>query len=264
MSVVIFKWNPGFSSYTMSRFLNHLEKCALANNGDIGMNWSIWDYKQVHKNDTFYMLKVGYGQNGIVARGTVTSEPYAGEDWAWRDRPTQYCDFNYEVMVNPDAYPLLDSQALAQAIPDFDWKGGRSGIVLSQEQAEALENLWDDYMQRQSEYFDKASDHNLFMAASPDLAEDSPYVINLDSDYRGQKLVIEFNAGEIHSKLAIFNYPRILGKFGVKSWRALRRLLRQNYPTTESLQTLCSDLFKYQIEFTTDFYKLSDNEDDDE
>ena len=33
MSVVILKWNPGFSSYTMARFLNDLEKCALSNNG---------------------------------------------------------------------------------------------------------------------------------------------------------------------------------------------------------------------------------------
>lgn len=33
MSVVILKWDPGFSSYTMVRFLNDLETCALADNG---------------------------------------------------------------------------------------------------------------------------------------------------------------------------------------------------------------------------------------
>ncbi len=45
MSVVILKWNPDFSSYTMARFLNDLEKCALVNNDNTGMNWSVWDYE---------------------------------------------------------------------------------------------------------------------------------------------------------------------------------------------------------------------------
>jgi hypothetical protein len=88
MSVVILKWNPGFSSYTMARFLNDLEKCALANNDNTDMNWSVWDYEQVHEDDIFYLLKVGYGQTGIVARETLVSEPYQGEDWSWRNRPT--------------------------------------------------------------------------------------------------------------------------------------------------------------------------------
>lgn len=123
MSVVILKWNPGFSSYTMVRFLKDLEKCSLANNDVTGMNWSVWDYDQVRKGDIFYMLKVGYGQTGIVARGTITSDPYQDDDWSWRDRPTRYCDLDFDVMVNPDAYPILDSKSLSRAIPDFDWTG---------------------------------------------------------------------------------------------------------------------------------------------
>lgn len=259
MGVVILKWNPGFSSYAMVRFLNDLEKRALANDGDADMNWSIRDFDRVHPGDTCYMLKVGYGQTGIVARGTITSEAYAGEDWAWRNRPTKYCDFIFDTMINPDAYPLLDSRTLSQAIPEFDWTGGPSGVVLTDEQAATLEKLWTDYLQRQRECFDKASDQNLFMVTPPEVSDSIPYTMELDDDYRGHQVVIKFEEGKVCTKLTIVNYHRSLGKFGVKSWRMLRRTFAQNYPTAESLQQLCADLFRHQIEFTTDFYTLSDS-----
>lgn len=259
MSTVILKWNPGFSSYTMVRFLKDLEKCALANDGDADMNWSVWEHERVHKGDTFYMLKVGYGQTGIVAKGTLTSEPYSGEDWSWRNRPTMYCDFNFGVMINPDAYPILDSRTLSQAIPDFDWNGGHSGMVVTEEQANILDVMWSDYMQRQAEYFEKASDHNLFIETAPVETDDMPYTMELNDDYSGNSVYISFKNKDIMSTLTISNLERIYGKFGVRSWRALRRLFMDMYPTTESLQTLCSDLFKRQIEFEVEFYKQVDD-----
>lgn len=259
MSTVILKWNPGFSSYTMFRFLEDMEKCALSNNGNADMNWSIWEHERVHEGDIFYMLKVGYGQTGIVAKGTITSEPYPGPDWAWRNRTTMYCDFNFGVMINPDAYPIIDSKSLLQAIPEFEWTGGHSGIVLTEEQAVKLEGMWNDYMQRQAEYFEKASDHNLFIESAPNLTDTHPYTVELEDCYDDHKVSIEFQNGDINSTITISNLDRICGKFGVKSWRALQRLFRELYPTTESLQTLCSDLFKYQIEFEVEFYKQSDD-----
>ncbi len=139
MSTVILKWNPAFSSYTMARFLKDLEKCALDNDGSIGMNWSVWDYDHVAVGDTCYLLKVGFGQTGIVARGTITSNPYADEDWAFRTRRTMYCDFDFEAMINPDAFLLLTSAQLTKAIPGFDGTGGHPGLVLTPDQADELE-----------------------------------------------------------------------------------------------------------------------------
>ncbi len=264
MSIVILKWNPGFSSYTMARFLNDLEKCALANNGNADMNWSVWEADKVHKGDTCYLLKVGYGQTGIVARGTITSEPYSGEDWSWRNRPTKYCDFNFETMINPDAFPILTSTELTQSIPDFDWDGGHSGVVLTQGQAEELERLWQSYMQRQAEAFEKASDQNLFLLEECPCGDGTPYSMELDSDYRGRCITIRGTEGGTTSKLNIYNYHRVLGKLGAKSWRALQRLVYQTYPTVTDLQNLCATLFRCKIEFDADFYKASEPDDNDE
>lgn len=263
MSIVILKWNPGFSSYTMARFLNDLEKCALANNGNIGMNWSIWDADKVKKGDTCFLLKVGYGQTGIVARGTITSDPYSDEDWAWRNRPTKYCDFIFETMINPDAYPILTSAGLKQAIPDFDWSGGHSGIVLTETQCEELERQWREYMSNQASFFEKASDQNLFLLAPAVAADGLAYTMTLCNAYDGKFIQIKSNDGEVIIKISIYNYFRTLGKFGVKSWRALQHLLYEKYPAASDLQRLCADMFRYQIGFNVDFYTASEDEDDD-
>lgn len=265
MSIVILKWNPAFSSYTMARFLGDLEKCALANDGNVGMNWSIWDWEKVHAGDTFFMLKVGYGQTGIVARGTITSEPYSGEDWSWQNRPTKYCNFDYDIMINPDAYPILNSAELKQFIPDFDWTGGHSGLVLTEQQGEDLQRLWSLYLQRQSQYFEKASDQNLFILSQPLSADGIPYKIELEENYGNDYMIIITHLEDgVKSRLRIFNYYRVLGKFGVKSWRALQQLLFRNYPTTSSLQTLCGDLLKCQIDFSADFVKHDPEEEEEE
>ncbi|MDE6296406.1 MAG: hypothetical protein K2L89_01035 [Muribaculaceae bacterium] len=249
----------------MARFLNDLEKCALANNGNADMNWSIWDADKVKKGDTCFLLKVGYGQTGITARGTITSDPYSGEDWSWRDRPTKYCDFNFDTIINPDAYPILSSSELKKAIPDFDWYGGHSGIVLSDTQGEKLEQLWHEYMQSQSTYFEKASDQNLFLLAPAMSTDGIPYTIELESAYNGHNLNIKAREGEIFTKLSIYNYPRLLGKFGARSLRAMRKLIIEKYPTVSDLQKLCADLFCAQIEYNVDFFKqTSDDEEDDD
>ena len=262
MGIVILKWNPGFSSYTMARFLNDLEKCAMANNGNVDMNWSIWDADKVKKGDVCFLLKVGYGQTGIAARGTITSDPYAGEDWAWRDRPTKYCDFIFETMINPDAYPLLSSAELTKAIPDFEWYGGHSGIVLTEKQAEELERLWHDYMQNQTSYFEKASDQNLFLLAPAAPTDSRPYTLELDKDYEGNSIIrVEAREGDLVTLIKIYNYHRVLGKFGVKSWRALQQLIFEKYPAVSDLQQLCADLFRGLIEFNADFYRQAASED---
>lgn len=258
MSVVILKWNPSFSSYTMARFLNDLEKCALQNNGNIGMNWSVWDADKVKEGDICFLLKVGYGQTGIVARGTITSDSYSGEDWSWRNRPTKYCDFDFNTMINPDAYPILNSSELTKAIPDFDWDGGHSGIVLTEKQAEELQRLWKEYMQNQEADFEKASDNNLFLLTPDSLTDTIPYTFELEEEYSGKVLNIRATEGEITTKLSIYNYPRLLGKFGVKSLRTLRQMIIRKYPSVHDLQQLCADLFHGQIEFNVDFFKQND------
>lgn len=154
MATVIFKWNPAFSSYTMRAFLNDLWYCK---DGDEDYDWSVWDYDKIKEDDEFYWVKVGLGQTGIVGHGVITSDPYEDEDWSGRGRRTFYVRFSPDVLINPDALPLLDCVQLAAAIPDFEWDKGHSGLVLTDAQAEKLGHLWSDYMEsNKKEFLEKA------------------------------------------------------------------------------------------------------------
>ena len=138
-NTVIFKWNPAISSYSMHQFLDEI--LDEDNEGD----WSVRDHDRIHAGDRFYMLKVGKGQTGIVKRGVITTDPVTGGDWSGHGRVTYYCDYEAEFMINPDTFSLLTSEELREAIPDFDWFGGHSGVVLNEAQAARLEKLWQEY-----------------------------------------------------------------------------------------------------------------------
>jgi hypothetical protein len=153
MNTVIFKWNPNFSSYTMSHYLEDITDCNCGCSPDF--DWSVWDYEKIHKGDRFYWLKLGNGGVGIVGRGTITSEPHVGEDWSGNGRKTYYVDFEPELLINPDTLPILTSSELGERIPDFDWTKGHSGAVLNRAQAERLDKEWDNFVAENEEEFKK-------------------------------------------------------------------------------------------------------------
>lgn len=146
-NTVIFKWNPAISSYSMLEFLDDIRR--KINNGD----WSVHDYEKINAGDRFYMLKVGKGQTGIVKRGRIITDPFTDEDWFRQKRKTYYCDYRANIMINPDTFSLLSSEQLQQTIPNFDWFGGHSGLVLDPVQANRLEKLWNTYLTDMQEEF---------------------------------------------------------------------------------------------------------------
>lgn len=155
MKTVILKWNPNFSSYSMFRFLHDIVALNYGDEGDF--NWSVWDYDQVHDGDRYYFVKLGYGATGIVSTGLISSEPYTGEDWRGKGRKTHYANYEPEIVVNPDALPILTTTMLTARIPSFSWDHGHSGLVLTDEQASQLDHLWMAFMEEhRDEYLAKA------------------------------------------------------------------------------------------------------------
>ena len=86
MSVVILRWNPEISSYSMNRFKNAMEEAR--NTQNYMLNWSVWEHEKVHCGDRFFMLRVGKGKTGVVMSGRIVSDPYHDEDWSGKGRRT--------------------------------------------------------------------------------------------------------------------------------------------------------------------------------
>jgi len=153
MNTVIFKWNPGFSSYNMHRYLDDM--CNLIEYDEYEMNWSVWDYDKIKKGDRFYMMKLGYGAKGLVAAGKIISDPYEDADWSGQGRPTRYVNFEPDILINPDALPILDLKTLEAEIPDFEWGRGHSGLVLTEDQATRLDALWQRFVNDNNPLFEE-------------------------------------------------------------------------------------------------------------
>ena len=148
----ILMWNPSISSYTMERFEEDLIE--MANGWELeDFNWSVWDYENAREGDAFYMVKVGPGSNGVVMSGTFTSDPYQDEDWSGKGRKVFYMDMAVKEMIHPDRCPILTSEKLAVEIPDFVWDGGHSGQLLKEEQADKLNQLWNEYLDENADIF---------------------------------------------------------------------------------------------------------------
>ena len=138
MSTVVLMWNPAISSYTINDYLDGMEHF-----GQYGLNWSVWEHERVEMYDCFVMVKVGEGKTGIVMSGMIISDPYKGDDWSGKGRDTHYVDLRISVMLHPEKAPLLTTEELMREIPDFDWTGGHSGRILTEEQGSKVKKLWE-------------------------------------------------------------------------------------------------------------------------
>ena len=147
MNTIILFWNPSISSYTIERLREDL-----SNYAHVG-NWSVWEHEKAHKGDRFFMVRCGEGKTGICMSGRFCSEPYKGEDWTGMGREVYYMDLMADVVIDPDACPILSTVELQSLIPDFKWDGGHSGRLLPAEDAEKLEDKWKDFLDEHEEIF---------------------------------------------------------------------------------------------------------------
>lgn len=131
---LILKWNPEISSYTKERFDEDL-----ADHIFCDFNWSVWEHQQLHPGDRFFLVRVGEGKTGIAMAGTVYSRAYKDEDWSGKGRETYYTDLDVLDAYDTDHTPHITIAQLQEAIPNFQWDGGHSGIYLTDEQSEVLD-----------------------------------------------------------------------------------------------------------------------------
>lgn len=172
MNVVVLRWNPSFSSYPMLGYLSDIVN--LCDYDEADLNWSVWDYEKIKEGDRFFWVKSGYGATGIVASGVITSAPFESEDWSGKGRRTFYVCFKPEIAINPDALPILSVQELQEKVPEFDFSSGHSGVVLPQDCANRLENVWREFIAQNISRFAKAmaSEINDKIYVSPELRKE--------------------------------------------------------------------------------------------
>ena len=136
----LMRWNPSISSFTEKDFEECLENQV---HGMFRLNWSIHEWEEARRGDLFYMMRTGDDKAGIVFNGHFISDPYPDEDWAGSTKRRMYVDMVCINPVEPEAVPSLSLEKLQAAIPEIDWSKGHSGVLLSDDVAERLNELWE-------------------------------------------------------------------------------------------------------------------------
>lgn len=139
----VLMWNPAISSVKME---DHVE--SIPNLLTEHYNWSVYEYQEAKKNDRFVLIRCGEGKTGLVMSGIFDSNPYQAGDWSGKGRKVFYMDMTPNFIADPEKAKIITTQQLQEAIPSFDWSGGHSGRLLTEEQARKIEELLAPYLSK--------------------------------------------------------------------------------------------------------------------
>ena len=137
MNTFILRWNPAISSYKINSHLDivsHVRKMQFPNN----FNWSVREWENLKKGDTFILLQVGTDADGIAMIGRFISSPYEEESWRGDGSKVHYADM--EIF---DAFDLSEQKEFRTAefekdFPKIKWHGGHSGEELDEKTSKKL------------------------------------------------------------------------------------------------------------------------------
>ena len=137
----LMRWNPKISSFTEKDYEDCVENLV---HGMFRMNWSINEWEEARRGDIFYMMRTGDDKAGLVFNGQFISDPYPADDWAGSTKRRMYVDMICMNPTEPEEKPPHSLEKLQQAIPEFDWSKGHSGVLLSEEITSKLEKLFEE------------------------------------------------------------------------------------------------------------------------
>lgn len=157
MNTLILKWNPAISCVDMDDMRYAIE-CDF-DSLNTQFNWSVYEAEKARKGDRIFFLRVGRGKTGIMASGWLYSDPYLDEDWRGTDEQKYYADVVFDVMIFPQRNNILDTKVLQKEIPSVDWKGGHSGVLIAEDDADTLEQVWKRFLDENSQQFEPDRDY---------------------------------------------------------------------------------------------------------
>ena len=137
----LMRWNPSISSFKEKDYKECVENLE---HGMFRINWSIYEWEEARRGDSFYMLRTGDYKAGIVFYGQFISDPYPSEDWAGSTKRRMYVDMICMDPIDPRERPRISLEKLKKEIPGLDWSKGHSGALLSEDVVKKLDKLDDE------------------------------------------------------------------------------------------------------------------------
>lgn len=105
------------------------------------IEWSCHS-KQVKQGDIVYLIKLGDGARGIIAKGVVTKSSYMGECWKDESKQRSYIEFELQGLRNTCEQGLVPFVLLQNACPEQQWSIQSSGIQIREQYQSAIDDFW--------------------------------------------------------------------------------------------------------------------------
>jgi 5-methylcytosine-specific restriction protein B len=105
------------------------------------IEWSCHS-KQVKQGDIVYLIKLGDGARGIIAKGAVTKSSYMGECWKDESKQRSYIEFELQGLRNACEQGLVPFVLLQNACPEQQWSIQSSGIQIREQYQSAVDEFW--------------------------------------------------------------------------------------------------------------------------
>lgn len=135
-------WNP--DKWEWESFQD--DRLRVARGESVTLTWNTKS-KQPKAGDTAYLMRLGQSPKGLVARGTVTSEPYEDEHYrpekAESGEKLHYVDITLTDLRDPKAESYISQAALEAGTTDEQtWTPNQSGIEIKSRSAKLVSGLW--------------------------------------------------------------------------------------------------------------------------
>ncbi len=114
------------------------------------MIWDVSDCRSMRMGDRFFIVRNGQEKNGIVMSGIFGSGAYLYT----YSRQTLWTELDLNFAVDFDKHPILTTEQLQEAVPDFDWSRTYGCYKMKNDQAKKMEELFAPYFSEMLEKID--------------------------------------------------------------------------------------------------------------
>ncbi|MCA6063786.1 McrB family protein [Thalassolituus marinus] len=140
--VWLMAWNPG--NWEWNSFQD--DRLRVARGENVTLPWRT-SSKQLKEGDTAYLMRLGQKPKGLLARGTVASEPYEDDHYdpekASQGEKSLYVDITLTDLRDPNAEASISLSDLESGTTDSqNWTPQGSGIEIKPRSAKLVNGLW--------------------------------------------------------------------------------------------------------------------------
>ena len=145
MKTYLLTWNPEKSSW--ENFSRDVLSVRAGRQAQV-KRWSCGNSQSIRKGESFFFLKQGPVQPGIIGSGRITRGSYEAPHWDEPNRNAWYVGIRWDALVDPGVEPYLPTERLqTKELGSYHWKIYKSGTAVPEAILPKISRTWHQLLQ---------------------------------------------------------------------------------------------------------------------